>query len=482
MDNVFLTAMGNQTNSAIITWFLKTIFSRDQSFRPSDIAKLVMKLLLVIFIKNIIEDTKSMLDKFSIFNIVRIRWMMQVVRNKILTTTIMRRDNKLYFEDKPLNKTLDNELMKHNIKMDSIGSYYYPRGSCVVKVTMNVGTITFSYPDNPFASGSISTLIKDSTMQLLNGKTSIYRLTTSKLEQLPFFKTFSCDNYVEALGFMSQEKTSKDVFGGSGCPVLHLQGEPGTGKTSVGYYLAENRLFDIVILVNLVAFSHQKFSVTLSGIESKIKTVNGENVKDAKVETKNILVILDELDKMIERYVSNKLNEEMKKSMEKSSKESKESREETSYRQMNEQEQRHFILNIRQEILDELYLLFEGNKWANHNYYFIINTNNRESIFEGMGRNYNALKTRMPTITFEKCRKKEVIDYIKNYTDALNSAAVVKSSFDYSCLNEIDNEIMISYRRLRFLVSRSRGIEACVKLINDRWRDPEEEANANEEE
>lgn len=449
------------TNGAILEAFISLLFSKSK-FSFKTIISIFRNMIILIIIKTILEDSKNYIDKFKITNIDPLKYFYQRIRYSQINYEILLIGGKWYYLDKPISiNYLSLFLEKKSIFISQHGAYYFNYRTFLIKTIITPTKIIFKIPNLSYMINYIETeVIHKNREIILNGKTNMLKVIFSssnnfKLEPMQISYAFPTENYI------TLEKTIKNYFlidsvlKFSSTPFcVNFNGEPGTGKTTFGNYIANSSIFDKIIICNLVQASNISFNEIIISLERQI-SIN----KIDKDNAEKILIIFDEIDKWLESYINysiDKLREESRSSKQTVS--DKSSLIEKFEKLTNEEEndKKNQIKNV---FFDQLYKLIDGHILSDmKKYVLIFNTNNFDLMFEKIEIRYVALRDRFQRYIFNKINKMEIIEYFKCIKKTFNDFYVKTDKKDkYELIlnnnkeinyNFIPDNIEITYRNL----------------------------------
>jgi len=268
---------------------------------------------------------------------------------------------------------------------------------------------------------------------------------------------------------------------------VNFDGEPGTGKTTFGSYIVNTGIFSRIYIYNLVQAGKLDFQETIMSLERQIHNSSPKDRKeDGGVEI--VLLILDEIDKWLESYISHQIHtyrDEARKETKKDSTSGGPVLIE-SYAKLTEKEEDEKRIQLKNEFLDQLYKLVDGHTLPDiRKYVIIFNTNNFDRLFKNVDQRYDALKDRFQEYKFKKNGKKEIITYIKGIRDKVKEYCDDSSipeekrmlfkttasefiAYDESIFDEIPDNIEVSYRTIsKFLRKNCFNIADTIQDLSD---------------
>lgn len=414
--------ISRQTNTVIMEAVSRFLFSGDVKFNLVSTLHLLRTIIIILFVKNVLED--SFFDKFKIKDMSFVKYLIQRQLYSEKIYEIISIQNKWKYNDTIISaNTLAPFFETHGVIINIPGTYYYRYMGRIIKVIATIRKITIAIPDITKLSTYVEIdIIKHNEEICLGGKTTMYRVTLAmndaiKLEPSQATYAYNTNNY-DALKNMIQKHFLLDtVFKQYNQPFsINFNGPPGTGKTTFGSFIAMSGIFNRIILFNLVAASKIEFKQLFVNLE---RVIIQSNAKDKKPDEENesILLIIDEVDKWLESYIENKINIIREESRKKTSTSDKTavvaSTVEFVKLTVNEEDDKR--VQLKNEFLDQLYNIVDGNSLSDTKKYVIIfNTNDFDKIFRNTDKRYNALRDRFSRFEFKNNDKDSIIKYLQN--------------------------------------------------------------------
>jgi hypothetical protein len=250
-----------------------------------------------------------------------------------------------------------------------------------------------------------------------------------------------------------------------------IDGEPGLGKTSSIDALATLGTYGLVCRVDMTKYINSDKSI--QKIFDYIYTKHMENIDGL------IVVLFDEIDKYISRNIRVRYQNECKKLLKvKYSKVEKPkepgSSSDVELPNLSEQDLidwESFQVDYRENFLYDLLHLIEIT-YIKNGIVFIFCSNNFDSIFDGVNmKHFRSLRDRFVKVTFKRCDKPELIDYIKYYNKMLVGTEwhYPSESLD-KILSGIREDLAIPYRVLTHTTMKAGyKMEILVDILN-RWK------------
>lgn len=495
--------MQKQTNLAIVEAFITQLFSKDIKFDVRTIFSMIRNMIILVIIKTVLEESKTYFDKFKFTNLNIFKYFYQRLRYSESCYYLELRDQKWYYGNKTISiNTLKPFLEQRSIYVSQPGTYYYSNSTYLIKIIITPYKITWCVPDIDVANRYIITEIISKNEEIVHGgKTIMGKVVISqsgviKIEPIQLAYAFATDNYLKLQESIKNNIWVDAIMKFPTIPVcVNFDGEPGTGKTTFGSYIASTGIFDRIIIFNLIQAANLSFNETISNLEriitnsSKDSSVKDNSVKDnTPKETELILLILDEIDKWLDSYICNNISKLREDSRSKKQvKKDASSPEVTieSFEKLSIAEEEDKRKQIKNEFLDQLYKLVDGHILPDTRKYVIIfNTNNFDKLFENVDKRYVALSDRFQKYKFMKNGKPEIISYINNLRDQLQShiskfpngdkktlleqTCSQICSYDDNIFESIPDNISISYRTLlKTLRKHCFNIPACIAALSD---------------
>lgn len=484
----------NQTNGAIVESFLGFLFREDVKFGPNKFFIMFRNIICIVIIKSFLEESKSYLDKFKFANLNIFQYQYQKIRNSEVVYDILMVGGKWTYDKNIIStNTLRPFLEQKQIYLDKPGTYYYIYSSFLIKVIVDSNKISFRFPNIVSVIDYINqTVINAHIETLFAGKTTMFKVNSISgilsLKSVNLAYAIPTENYRKLEESISNNYIMDKALQFSHVPVcINFDGEPGTGKTSFGSYIAPTGIIDRIIIFNLVPAAEMNFTDSITAISRLITT---QASKDRKIDDpETILIIFDEIDKWLEshiEYTINKLREEARGKKQSSGGTENKKAVIENYKKLTPKEEDDKRLIIRTKFLDDLYKLVDGHMLPETiKFLLIFNTNHFDGLFDGVGVRYVALKDRFQRYTFKKMNKIDLINYLRCIGNKLkdhcdNILATDQKKFalkpsikllcDYSddIFDQIPNHIQITYRTAQKVLRRnSSNIKKTVMALCD---------------
>ncbi len=482
----------SQTNSAIIEAFLSFLFSKNTNLNIKNLTIMIRNLFIIIVVKFLLDDSKSYLDTIKITNLNIFRYFYQYIRYSEVKYEFTQIGCKWVYNNKHISiNTLTPYLEQKSIYRSQPGTYYWNYRGYLIKVIISENKIIFNVPDIDFIHKFIeSEIIHKHEEILFGGKTSMSKIIVSssgliKMEPVHFVHAFPTDNYIHLEECIKSIMCLDSFIKTTNVPFcVNFDGKPGTGKTSFANYIASSGLFNRIIIYNLVQSTNFNLQELVSHIKRQIELVSTRDKKQDD-NSEYILIIFDEIDKWLESYIENQINKlrEEARSIKQSS-DGKNNITTESYGKLSISEENDKKIYLKNEFLDHLYKLVEGNGLSDiHKYVIIFNTNHFERLFDDVDKRFDALRDRFNKYKFEEIGKSQIIYYLQSFINKITSysmqidnpkyqiySSIVKkmSNIDPSIYQTIPDNIKISYRTLHKILQNSKAdIVQTVKTLSD---------------
>ncbi|XWV25598.1 hypothetical protein QJ856_gp0156 [Tupanvirus deep ocean] len=481
------------TNGAIIEACISMLFSKNMKFNTKSFLIMLRNIAILIALKMALEDVKSFLDKFKITNMSSVRYLYQRFRLSEKRYDFILVSGKWKYGEKNISiNTLTPFLEMKSIVISQPGSYYYEERGYIIKLVISTNKISFAIPNiSSMISYMENNVIHNNEEIILGGKTIMSKAVVMpsgviKVEPARYSYAYPTENYenledaIKTNFFVdSKLKFSEIPF------CVNFDGEPGTGKTTFGNYIAFSGVFDRIIVCNFVPLANTEFSDALVNLERQIIS-NAPKDQKNNSEPELILLILDEVDKWLSSYLDSridKMREQARQSKQIIDEKSNSTTVIENYEKLTEKEEIEKRIQLKNEFLDQLYKLVDGHTLLNPRKYVIIfNTNDFDSIFKDTNPKYNALKDRFQRYTFTRIGKPEITKYLKWLNERLcdNTGIPEEKKKMYEgvirklCYTDdkifdlIPNEIKLTYRTLHKILRNSHfNIEKTVNVLRN---------------
>jgi len=479
-----------RTNSSIIEHFIAFLFTKGTKINCKSIVMLIRNFVIILIIKILLEESKSYLDKFKFTNLEYVKYMYQYMMYSEKRYDIIKVSNKWTHNDKNISITnLTPFLESKSIYIQQPNTYYYQYNTFLIKVIITDNKITFCIPNVVSIIKYVDDIMDKYQEILLGNRTSMIKVTlspsnTPQFNPMKLIYAFETNNYLKLKESLTSVLMVDSVLNIRQTPLcINFDGDPGTGKTTFGSYIAEEGIFDRIILYNLLQSSAIDFKTIIVDLG---RIINTQSPKDKKSdgEQEIILLIFDEVDKYLDSYICNKIDSFRNEARAK--KETKQNNEITvseSYTKLTVEEETDKKQQLKIEFLDKLYNLCDGQVLNNDKKYVIIfNTNNFESLFENAGQKYEALHDRFQQYKFKNNTKNDIIKFIDGIMNKImNKISNVTTDntklyhsyinnithFDKKIYEDIPEHINISYRSLsKILIDNCFDIPKSINYLS----------------
>lgn len=483
-----------QTNGAIIEAFISMLFSKDTKFGPKTLIMLFRNITILVLIKMILEESKTYIDKFRFTDLNIFKYLYQRIKYSEKTYLIKEiSEGKWKYCSKYIYfTTLSSFFETKSIYLTQHGTYYYFYMSHIIRISVSPKMIKISVPkidtvmryiENDIINKNLESFFADKTVMY---KISSHTNNIIKLEPIQIVYAFPTENYVKLEKSIKSHFLTDFIINPPNIPFcINFDGEPGTGKTTFGSYIASTGIFNRIIIFNLIQTISMSFQECITNMELKI-TQNTPKDRKQEDEPEKILIIFDEVDKWLKSYTNHKIH-----TMREDARSKKEIKKDNAtapvemqcFAKLTEKEEEEKTNQLKNEFFDQLFKLVDGQILPdNRKYVFIFNTNNFDSMFENIDERYRALYDRFQQYKFKKNTKADVIKYIKNIYNRLKYfigdsnvaletrnlyGETIKSLTDYDekILDNIPDNIEISYRSLQKVLRKNSYI--IKDVIND---------------
>ncbi|QGR53741.1 AAA family ATPase [Moumouvirus maliensis] len=490
------------TNHAIIEAFISMLFSRNQKFSVFTILKMVRNMAILLVVKTCLEDLKSFVDKFKFTNLNSVRYLYQRIKFSEIEYPIIQHNDKWKLNDININMTtLSPFLEKKSIYVGRPDNYYFDYRSSIIKVSIGTDKIVFHVPKIDAVTQYVSQdILLHNKEIIMGGRTSMHKVRFMnsgilKFEPISMNVTYGTEAYKNLqeslLRYFFIDENIKCQY----APYcVNFNGEPGTGKTTFAYFIAQKGIFDRVLIYNLVQLGNNSddFISVISSLERTI--INSSPNKDKLPEkSERILLVLDEVDKWLDSFINkqiDKLREDSRKVTQNSPQQntgnSQQQQQSVSnvcnFAKLTPEEEDDKRKQIRTEFLDQLYNVIDGQcLQSNRKYVIIFNTNCFDKLFEGCdSEKYKATRHRFEKYNFSKIGKEEIINYLKfhneMYMDGMNisenndNVEILRKMCigDENIYDQVPDDIKISYRKLEQIIrSNTYDIENTIRCLSD---------------
>lgn len=461
------------TNGAIVEAFISLLFSRKTKFNLGTIVIILRNISILLFIKILLEDSKSYLDQFKFTNLSFVKYTYQQLWYSTVKYEIILVGNRWMFQNKLVSiNTLTPFLEQKSIYPSQPGIYYYYVSSYLVKVLISDKKIIFSLPNIASMVEHMNNVIHKNEEIIYGNKTIMSKINVPssniiKLEPMRLVNAFPTSNYKNLEESITCNFIVDSLLKFPSPPFcINFDGEPGTGKTTFGSYIATSGIFDRIIICNLMQATSMNFQEFITNLERQIINTS---CKKTDVEHETILIIFDEIDKWLKSFTENQIHKIRDESHCK-----KQCSDNTQMveicEKLTEKEEEEKKIHYHVDFLDQLYKLVDGHMLSDiRKYVIIFNTNDFTSLFSGMDDRYIALRDRFEQYKFEKIGKDEIIHYLKYFNNSLkNYSSLEMDAKKNLCINKIicsedyfekiSDDIKLTYRTLHKILQRHRFI------------------------
>lgn len=483
--------MKNQTNGAILEAFIGVLFSKQTKFTKGTVAKMIRNLVILMTIKTILEESKSYLDKFKFTDLSFIQYLTQRLRYSEARYDFYLVGGKWTYNGKNMStNTLVPFFEQKGVFFSQPGTYYYRSAFYLFKVVVNSNKISVCIPNIELVIKTFENDVITRHMEYVYGdRTTMSRVIITgtsmiKLEPIKLSYAFPTANYIQLENSLKMNFCLSNILAlPSGPLCINFNGEPGTGKTTFGSYIARAGLFDRVIVYNLLQSTKTDFNDIITTLDRNISHTSVS--KDKKEEQEVILLILDEIDKWLDSYLNNKIDTLQEEARNKQEKSENNKTVAVSREKLSSEEEKSKRVNLRDRFFDQLMLLMDGLMMQEvRKYVIIFNTNHFDKMFENCDKKYIALKDRFQKYNFQQSTKKDIIYYFDNINSKLqeyldtNRDDEDKQKYRTTCANlisydkkiydELPDDIKISYRSLlKILKDKSFNIPEVVLSLKE---------------
>ncbi len=410
-----------QTNGAIIEACIAMLLSKNK-FTTGYFFSMIRNIFILVMVKTILEDFKSFMDKFKFTNMDSVRYFYQKYKYSEIVYDFLLISGKWKYNDKNISiDTLTPFFEQKQIILSQPGKYFFTERTFIIKVIVTPTKITFCLPNvNSIITFMDNTIIRKNEEIIYAGRTSMYKTSIMpsgviKLEPTRISRAYPTENYITLEKSIKHNFLVEEIMNRQPKPsCINFDGEPGTGKTTFGDYIAWKGIFDRIIICNFVplAASDNKFSDAMSNLERIIIQSAPKDRKNDEPEA--ILLILDEVDKWLSSYLNariHKLRDETRKKKQTVS--DKMPMQMEYVEKLTEKEEDELKIQLKNEFLDQLYNLVDGHMFNDgRTYEIIFNTNDFESLFRNTDIKYQALYDRFQRYNFGKIGKNDIIKYL----------------------------------------------------------------------
>lgn len=498
-NNVYVgpdyTAMiKSQGNTVILERFVSYLFGSEK-FRCGSFVKILRNIAILMVIKTLLEESKTVLDKFRFTDLSLVRYCWQYFRFSEKTYNIVKIDDKWKYMNHIMSfQMLSSFMEQRQIYIGQSGVYYYKFIGNLIKVSVSDKCIAVSAPNiTAVTSHVMNELIANNRELHKTGRTSMYNVHLHQTFNVKFevilpTLAIETDNYIKLEKAMKRRLFIEQYITHTSAPsCTSFNGPPGTSKTTYASYIAPKNIVDRILICNMVQFNTtSSFKEILIMIEKQIEASS----KDQEIRDKKeiILLIVDEIDKWLDTYINNqimKLRDEASRQVEKKDKDGNQTKVEKV--KLSKEEEEEKCIKLREEFLSQLYNLCEGLLLKPCRKYFIIfNTNNYECLFEKTSTHYEATQSRIDKYHFEKMNRDVAIRFVTAFITKIREFTLPTTgensndqsifdeiqreigNADFSLLKNIHSDIRISYRDLKYIMDKNEYIVAnIVEALNE---------------
>lgn len=466
-----------QTNATIVEAFLSKLFSNNTKFNLPTVFVFVRNIITILFIKTLLEDSKSYLDSFKFTNLNMFRHFFQSIRYSTYNYEFVMVCGKWMYGDNYISiNTLTPFLEQKSIFISQPGTYYFEYRGYLIKVAVTDKKISFRVPNIEALKRFIEQDIIHKNKEIVfGGKTTMSRAILGssgvvRIEPIPLVYAFETDNYIKLEESIKNYFIVDSLLKFPTTPFcVNFDGEPGTGKTTFGSYIASSGIFDRIIVCNLIQASKTNFSDLINNLERQIAVTSPKD-KKSDGDSETILLIIDEIDKWLESYTANQIQnmrEEARGKKQVMNDNKTPGMMLESFEKLTEEEEEDKRTFIKNDFLDQLYRLVEGNMFSDiRKYVIIFNTNNFNKLFNKVDERFEALRDRFTKYMFCRIGKCAIVKYFEcfrkklleceylNNVDSRKIASIginnIKKlcEYDISLYDKIPDSISITYRTL----------------------------------
>jgi len=205
----------------------------------------------------------------------------------------------------------------------------------------------------------------------------------------------------------------------------------------------------------------------------------GQSSKNDTLESKKVLIILDEIDKWLESKIDGKID-----SMREDARLKAETKEgvNLAFVKLTPIEEAERKIQLKNEFFDQLYALINGHILSDaRKYVIILNMNGYDKLFQNIDPKFDALLDRFQKYEFNLVGKKEIIEYLEGFIKEakknLNNQLLFPLIEDNSLFRSLNNispniydgipdDIKISYRSLyKILISKNHSIGDIIMRL-----------------
>lgn len=480
--------MKQSTNAAIIQAFIGFLFNPDVTFGWDSLSGMLGTLLIVLFIKTLLENTGEYINAFRFSDITRFRYYYQRIWHKEFQTKLVLDEHNKWSAEitdekngtKKINiatQALNIVMTRKGITISSPATYFFNYNAYIVCAVVDSSSVTFYYPNIQYIITHINYDIILQNREIVTNGTKLSKFTGSPggaFDPLQPINAFPTKNY-EALEKMIKIHFVMDkIFKtGASYPLcVNFDGPPGTGKTTFTSYIASKGIFDNIVYHNMLGCnsgSDRTFKNIIQSIDRTLKN----NSKGGET----ILLVLDEIDKWFwtasDKEI-HKLREEARgKKQIASGAGGKDATGPTiiqGFDKLTPEEENERKYQYRNEFFDSLYEVVDGHVLSDTKRYVIVfNTNHFDTLFHNIAPKYEALLNRFNRFHFGPMNKSDVLVFFDELSDNIKEFSkkddefveVMKTSniekfmsIDENIKAKIPKDISITYRELGKIIKK----------------------------
>lgn len=482
------------TTNQIIDTLVKSVFEIDLC-NIRKILTLVRNLVLVLVIRDLVEDCKKYLDKFDFRKLLVVRYWYQWLFYR-QTTTQLQKVQKHWImkqsdeEMKLSHSALNTVLSKYHIDLNTPSTYYFSEAGYLLRVVVREQEIIIHAPQHRTIQQFLSRTLEFCKENVSDSSTAIYRVKMQgagcpTLAPLSIIHAVETENYKRLSVSIAKYFVIDEFVVNNSVPLtINFNGPPGTGKTTFSSYIAPKNLFDIICLFNMVQASNQEFAAVLRNVFAALdKQVDALDLEHNKAP--RTLLIIDEFDKWLDSYINWAIDDLNNKAMKKVSTSSSDKPSMViNYEKMSPEDEKFKRKQLREKALDELYNFLENQTCSSKRTYrlvLVFNTNHFERIFHEVDAKYDALKNRFQKYQFGNIGKNEVVEYIKGIHTKIEHAYEVGTitgllkkqtnqllkELKVDDFDDLPEELALDYRTLQTVMNMCcYNVKAVVKELS----------------
>jgi len=433
-----------QGTSLILDKMVSYLFNN--GLNVATIKKIIPTFILIVTLKHVLDESKSYLESFKIGNITLFKFMYQKMKIDHKTIEMPYNNSKWYYNGQELNsQLLMNYFNRFQYDPERNSSAYMHVFGYITNVVSFNKMLTITYPNVRKVEERLQDEFEKLVIKKVDKVTQFMLMQPEKL--IPKFVNteiyYAYETFIYRKLFDIIKKymdINKKVKFKNQPITISFNGPPGTGKTSFANYFAQKDMVDYVLYVNMMSFTNLQF-------DEMIKLINSNSGWTSKDKRNTILIVVDEVDKYMRKYIGDKIAEMKKDKVEKvevsNEKGQKEMTEKITKVEVTSEQEKAEEIRIKEDFCHKLQVIVDGSHLTNFSQSIIIfNTNNFETMFEGVSKHYDALLTRFRPYKFDDIGKRDIVGYVE---DIFTRAEI---DFDRKLLDQIDDDIKISYRAL----------------------------------